>query len=1104
MTPEMSTYTEAERLELRAHVRVAGEITGSYWPMRRFIHHNPLHGLEDLPFYEAIQRANQFLRGRGYLLNEVYRAYYRQGSISPRHVEAVLRPLAQEGSLTWGTRTISHLDVLRAYLLQGIGIPAQESSEAWLAQSSESERLLITTLAADLGNVVRHQSGEAGARAWVDEELAGLGRFETLMGWCDQTLGTELTDLINGELSKWCAAFLDEGQAAWSMPHRDATFYGAWKRLAQEEPNGFRWGVPGWKRKVAALPERPEDALLESLRLLGIPRASWQDYFALHLGALVGWSGFIQWRSEQQGYAWQEAYPASLVKYLAIRLFYERELVAVHCRRALGIDGAFPAMRDFMHWHPLAYVLRRERVAGRLPGPYARDVDRLTLTRGTSAAEEWDTLAQRYLRETAHAVRQAAGVRAAWRLIRLAHALELDSSLLRTVPPTELGRALDWLRMFPEEQHGQCWLRAFEASWQDRFVGQLLPNLRNGVALAGRQASAGAPQETSRPRPQAQAVLCIDVRSEVYRRHLETIGNYETFGFAGFFICFIRYRSFGAQHDTDQYPVIMKARNMVREIPRSYQERTLDRHRAGTRILHGLHVLLHDLKEHVITPYVMVESLGWFYTLPFFGKTLAPVWFQRGAARLRRLVAPPVATTLTVDKLTKDEAEEMVAGEQRAAIRHALRSRLGLPAASITAELVEALRLRALNGDGAAEPAIGTPIRVPGLSAEEEEAFVLDLRRVHRVDRRWAAAEKERITRTGFTLEEQVFTVETALRMMGLTTGFSRFVVLFGHGSTSDNNPFESALDCGACGGNQGAPNARLLAAMANRPRVRERLAQNGIAIPPDTQFVAAQIDTTTDEVEFFDLEDVPPTHRKDLTRVVADLREAGRLTSLERCHRFPDASATLREQHAVRAVRRRSADWSQVRPEWGLSRNAAFIIARRALTQGVDLEGRVFLHSYDYLEDPAGKLLEVLLTAPQVVAQWINMEHYFSTVHNDVYGAGSKVYHNVVGRVGVMFGTQSDLRIGLPWQTVMDGEQPYHQPMRLLTIVEAPRARVEALIQRHDILKRVYHNEWVHLMVLEREERTLYRYRPAGGWLGIDTDGACSNRQQGVTPWQA
>jgi len=374
-----------------------------------------------------------------------------------------------------------------------------------------------------------------------------------------------------------------------------------------------------------------------------------------------------------------------------------------------------------------------------------------------------------------------------------------------------------------------------------------------------------------------------------------------------------------------------------------------------------------------------------------------------------------------------------------------------------------------------------------GLSSEVLTSFIAALRQHHGINQRASSRQKERITRTGFTLEEQTVTVETALRMMGLTKNFARLVLFCAHGSMSENNPYESALDCGACGGNEGKPNARVLAMMANNPRVRERLIKTGIEIPSDTHFLAGQMNTTTDEIQLFDLEDVPPTHRADLLLLQQDLNKAAALTSRERCGRFPDAPQALKDTAAEAHVRCRSIDWSQVRPEWGLSGNTAFVIGPRELTKGLDLEGRVFLHSYDYREDPSNRLLEVLLTAPQVVAQWINMEHYFSAVDNDVYGSGSKIYHNVVGRIGIMSGPWSDLRLGLARQTVMNGDAPYHEPMRLLTVVEAPRERIEKLIARHDVLQHFYHNVWVHLVALDPEDGLWYRYLPSGAWSPMD-----------------
>ncbi|WP_131794925.1 DUF2309 domain-containing protein [Fluoribacter gormanii] len=330
----------------------------------------------------------------------------------------------------------------------------------------------------------------------------------------------------------------------------------------------------------------------------------------------------------------------------------------------------------------------------------------------------------------------------------------------------------------------------------------------------------------------------------------------------------------------------------------------------------------------------------------------------------------------------------------------------------------------------------------------------------------------------GIALDEQIDYAETVLRLMGLTADFAKIIILCGHGSTTENNPYASALDCGACGGNHGGVNAKLLAAILNKTEVRSALELKGIHIPLDTVFYGALHNTTTDSVEIYNLKTSKIIYPSLLNQLLVDLEEAKFSNNFERGRK-------LNSIDAAKDIQRRSQDWSETRPEWGLARNAAFIVAPRTLTKNINLDGRCFLHSYNWEQDPEGSFLETILTAPMVVAQWINTQYLFSTLDNVAYGSGSKITHNVTGKIGIMQGNGSDLMHGLPLQSVMSSdERPYHQPQRLLTVVYAPKALVSNIIERQAVLKTLFFNEWVHLVIIEPSSGLAYKLNQTGNWI--------------------
>jgi len=311
---------------------------------------------------------------------------------------------------------------------------------------------------------------------------------------------------------------------------------------------------------------------------------------------------------------------------------------------------------------------------------------------------------------------------------------------------------------------------------------------------------------------------------------------------------------------------------------------------------------------------------------------------------------------------------------------------------------------------------------------------------------------------------------------MSLTETFAPVVVLAGHGADVTNNPHESALQCGACGGYAGDVNARLLAGLLNDRDVQTGLRQVGVDIPSDTLFLPAMHHTTTDEVTLFE-QDLPHgLPESKLAQIKQWFSMAGSLARAERAKRLPRATGEG-------AISHRARDWAETRAEWGLAGCRAFIAAPRHRTDGADLSGQSFLHNYDWRHDDGFGVLELIMTAPVVVASWISLQYYGSTVAPALFGGGNKLLHNVVGGIGVLEGNNGAPRPGLPWQSVHDGDGVQHDPLRLSVIIEAPCDAMSEILDRHPGVRELFDNGWLHLIAMDDDGKLAWRYRGNLQW---------------------
>jgi uncharacterized protein YbcC (UPF0753/DUF2309 family) len=476
----------------------------------------------------------------------------------------------------------------------------------------------------------------------------------------------------------------------------------------------------------------------------------------------------------------------------------------------------------------------------------------------------------------------------------------------------------------------------------------------------------------------AQFVFCIDVRSEPFRRKLENLDGFETFGAAGFFGLPIETYKLENELSHSSLPVRLKPQFKVKEFLPKYEYKQFHQR---VQSVHSLKDTFKTMKHNLLASLLLPEISGPWLSM----QTLTRSFMPRSTGRLFKKI---------LDKWIMKPAVE------------------------------------------------------------------LTLDRIH--------TSKTELP-VGFSEEEKVHYVEQALKMIGLTDHFASLVVICGHGSCSTNNPYAASLDCGACGGASSAFNARVLAALCNLPNIRKSLQAKGIFIPKDTIFAASEHITTVDELHWVYLPKLSDRAEAAFTRIQALLPKVSEEVNAERIPKLPNLKVNCKNPKAE--AERLSEDWSEVRPEWGLAGNAAFVIGERSLTRERNLGGRVFLQNYNWKKDKSGSLLASIIAGPATVCQWINLQYYASTVAPHYYGSGNKATQTVTAGIGVMQGNASDLLAGLPWQSVMQSDQKvYHAPLRLLVVIQAPKEYVERLLNHDQPFQQKVQNGWLRLASIDPE----------------------------------
>lgn len=369
--------------ELGKMIRSLHHLLPAQRALEAFVHHNTLHAFEHLPFHEAVVHAGSLFGAEPYMLEQEFREAFARGRILESDLQAAVAQQIPDESVQLGSRAISLRRLVRDWML---ALPEGDSGPSLRFRLQETDELALYPL--DLPRHAFERLTLAGpphvvqAKLWreIKSKRPECGVLQTPVHLSALLAAEDAEDFkstVNAFMIRWCAAFLDGGQAYWAMSDRDEGFLKAMLvHLSQIGVQGSSWRRTLASRAQVLLGEQGSayDVIEGVLERIGCPASRQREYLSRSLLDLPGWPGMFVQLAARPDLTPAPLPPTSLEDYLAVRLLVE-EAVFQEFHGATGPIGwetrSVPVAED-LAWQLFGAV----RVAGLLP----EEIDTATVT----------------------------------------------------------------------------------------------------------------------------------------------------------------------------------------------------------------------------------------------------------------------------------------------------------------------------------------------------------------------------------------------------------------------------------------------------------------------------------------------------------------------------------------------------------------------------------------------------------------------------------------------------------------------------------------------------------------------------------------------------